>query len=1098
MVCRFSKLNVFISHLVPLAIVFLFYFTTLTAQNSATDSLKTVIANEKDDTTRFKAINQLVRITSQHNPDSAQMVLEQILPAAEATGNMDLFIDLNYSKGRIYMLRGQLDSAILIFEETKKLALDSGNKVAIADVLDQIGAAYLRLGKSDLAFQNMKEGLEVAVKSCPQETQFKAANNLGKSYSAMAKFDSAEIYLNQALDIQLEAGDIKEQARVLTNLATNTARQEGPSEKTLAYFDRALNLMKQTDFIVGVSIIYRDLGVTYYFDGDFPKALESMHNALRMVEGTTHYEAWIIGLDFLGEIYLSAEDYDNALLYWEKAATTWEEGFGNKKNSDFSFKRGKVMLLKKDYTGAQKLLLESLSIKNALGQFVSDDFYWNLGQVYEGLSQLDSALFYFGKAVELSTASKNFLVNSQSLTRLGKLAENRGSFTQALGYYQNAYGVATDNVLQENKMDAARGLYRIYKKQNNASEALRFLEIAQTIQDSIFNDKNTKEIARMQAGFEFEKEKQALEFAQQKELEQQTNIRRALWAALAVAGLIFFIGYRYYRSKQKANAELSKLNEEILNQKTIVEKQKEKLEELDKTKSRFFTNISHEFRTPLTIISGMIDQINEKPDLWLERGTKMIKQNTLGLLNLVNQILDLRKLESNELKVEMVQGDVVKYLRYISESHESYAASKGLQLHFLSVQEEIKMDYDPDKLLRIISNLLSNAIKYTPDSGNVYFHIDKKIKDRKPILSIRIEDTGAGIPEEDLPYIFDRFYQVDDSSTRKGEGTGIGLALTKELVKLLGGTIEAKSKVGKGTTFYMELPIKIESTIQVATQFEMDGDKTEIENSIIQPILFEPKIDQPIKEMGTAEKPNLLIVEDNPDVQQYLIACLEDEYQLSVADNGQIGIDMAVEQVPDLVISDVMMPEKDGFELTEKLKNDERTDHIPIILLTAKADVDSKINGLEKGADAYLAKPFEKKELMVRLEKLLELRKKLQTRYAIFSENGNTDKQLEDPFLQKLYALVEEEISNPELDMNKLCRSLGMSRSQVFRKLKAITGKSATAFIRSIRLQKGKQLLAKSNLTISEVAYEVGFTSLNYFSAAFLEEYGIRPSAVQK
>jgi len=554
------------------------------------------------------------------------------------------------------------------------------------------------------------------------------------------------------------------------------------------------------------------------------------------------------------------------------------------------------------------------------------------------------------------------------------------------------------------------------------------------------------------------------------------------WAYTGYLLLIAGLGYVLYRYQLRRQLQKQEV---------------ENLKALDAFKTNLYTNITHEFRTPLTIISGMIDQINEKPDLWLERGTKMIKQNTAGLLNLVNQLLDLRKLESNELKVEMVNGDVVKYLRYISESHQSYAEQKGLQLHFFAADAEIKMDYDPDKLLRIISNLLSNAIKFTPEGGNIYFHIEKKILDGKPTLSLRVEDTGVGIPEKSLPHIFGRFYQADHSSVRKEEGTGIGLALVQELVKILGGHISVESTVGKGSIFTIELPVSNVSLILAEGANVRLEERNKVEDAILEPALANPDLMDRTTGSGAAGKPSLLIVEDNPDVQQYLIACLEDAYQLLLAENGRIGIETAIEQVPDLIVSDVMMPEKDGYELTEILKNDERTDHIPIVLLTAKADFDSRISGLEKGADAYLAKPFEKRELLVRLEKLLELRKKLQARYARVSDPTGEGEVLsipEHPFLQKFYALVEAEIANPQLDMNQLCRALGMSRSQVYKKLKALTGKSATALIRSFRLHRGKQLLATTDLTISEVAYEVGFTSLNYFSATFFEEFGVRPS----
>ncbi len=543
---------------------------------------------------------------------------------------------------------------------------------------------------------------------------------------------------------------------------------------------------------------------------------------------------------------------------------------------------------------------------------------------------------------------------------------------------------------------------------------------------------------------------------------------------------------------QRLSTEVKKATETIRRDKETIERQAEALKELDVAKSRFFTNISHEFRTPLTIISGMVDQLKAKPDIWFEKGTKLIKQNTLNLLNLINQILDLRKLESKNLKLNLLQGDLVQYLRYLSESYQSYAENEGLQLHFLAVTPSVVMDYDPDKILRIVSNLLANAIKYNREGGHIYFQVEKITRDGdREYLRLRIQDTGEGVPAEKLPEIFDLFYTANQPGEKKVVGSGIGLALTWELVKLMSGEIEVESQVGVGTTFTIKLPVT-----QVAEVKNTEFSLPELTLNDEKPTLSEYK--RMASSTGDPEElPTLLIVEDNPQIVQILIACLEDHYHLEIAANGREGIEMAIEYIPDLIISDVMMPEKDGYELTDTLKNDERTDHIPIVLLTARADMDSRISGLEKGADAYLAKPFDKRELLVRLEKLLELRQKLQARYARFAPDENGTTGIEDPFLQKFYALVEKEIANPDLDMNRLCRALGMSRSQVFRKLKALTGKSASLFIRSIRLQKGKQLLAKGELNISEVAYEVGFTSLSYFSRAFQEEFGVAPSGVR-
>ncbi|MEL6803704.1 MAG: ATP-binding protein, partial [Bacteroidota bacterium] len=437
----------------------------------------------------------------------------------------------------------------------------------------------------------------------------------------------------------------------------------------------------------------------------------------------------------------------------------------------------------------------------------------------------------------------------------------------------------------------------------------------------------------------------------------------------------------------------------------------------------------------------------------------------------------------------------ISYLKYITESYHSYAEQKGLLLHFEAEVPELTMDYDADKLLRIVSNLLSNAVKFTSSGGRIDLRVQESKLGQKNALSLEVSDSGIGIEHANLPYIFDRFYQEDDSITRQQEGTGIGLALTRELVQLMKGTIQVSSIPNEGTTFTVLLPIAREADQQHRT----------ISDTIPELISSDPENDSNLtpeiflSSVDGSERPKLLIVDDNADVQQYLAVVLADYYDIDVADNGASGIEKAVETIPDLIISDIMMPEVDGYELTKTLKQDERTSHIPIILLTAKSDTDSKISGLEKGADAYLAKPFEERELFVRIENMLALRRKLQERYAnIAPTDSEPTPVIEDAFLQKLYTFVEEHLSEADLNMDRLSKGLGMSRTQVFRKLKALTGQSPTLLIRMIRLKKGKQLLSTTDLTISEVAYEVGFTSLSYFSTAFLEEFGVRPSAVRE
>ena len=499
----------------------------------------------------------------------------------------------------------------------------------------------------------------------------------------------------------------------------------------------------------------------------------------------------------------------------------------------------------------------------------------------------------------------------------------------------------------------------------------------------------------------------------------------------------------------------------------------ERLLTVDQLKNQFFTNIAHEFRTPLTVIKGMSEQMEGDAQKWSNKAVPLIKKNTHQLLDLVNQVLELRKLASGTLPVHWIQSDIIPYLYYIAESYTFLAESKDIQLNTRSSISEWVMDYDPDKLLRIVSNLLSNAIKFTSVGGR----INLIVSEEKDQLGITVSDTGRGIPQEQQKYIFDPFYQSDEKDAQ--QGTGIGLAIVQQMTQLLGGFIILESAPGEGTTFRVMLPVHRNAPLGKTEQYRetMDTSFEEVATST-----------------ASDDLPTVLIIEDNPDIRAYLQMLLEERYHCLLAEDGEQGWSQLLDAMPDIVVTDLMMPGIDGIELCERIKKDNRVRHIPVIMLTAKADQDARLESLRYGADVYMLKPFEQDELFIQIDRLLKQRSALQEYYQNLALGKEPAKQeVEDEFVLQVKELVESNLDDEDFGIQEICRSVGVSRTQMHRKLKALTGLSSSHFIRSIRLEHAKKLLQSSQLNISQIAYEVGFKDPKYFSKTFSATFGVSP-----
>lgn len=560
------------------------------------------------------------------------------------------------------------------------------------------------------------------------------------------------------------------------------------------------------------------------------------------------------------------------------------------------------------------------------------------------------------------------------------------------------------------------------------------------------------------------------------------------WALSAYGLILIFILYfirTYDLKRQRLRHQLDLEHEHA-----------QKLEEVDNIKSRFFANISHEFRTPLTLILGPAEQIlGNHADEVAKKNAGLIKKNANNLLNLINQLLDLSKLDSGSLRLKTSKQNIIPWIKGIVMSFESLATINSIKLNLNLPDKELMVYFDKDKLKTILNNLLSNAFKFTSPNGEIEISLKETLDNN---VEIKLRDTGIGISETELPKIFDRFYQVNSAHNREHGGSGIGLSLVKELVELHHGSISVDSKPGVGTEFKIILPLgkeHLKSGEIVEAENMIENEKLVIDKSDF----VHSSVNNHSEVINYFNKNIILVVDDNDDVREFIKDSLGDEYHYEEAANGIEGIKKAEEVIPDLIVSDVMMPKMDGNEMTRKLKTDQKTSHIPIILLTARFGQENRIEGLETGADDYLTKPFDAKELHIRINNLINLRKKLQEIYnadklAALPRGKNKLKGIDAQFMDRILKVIEEHISEEEFTIENFGNEVGMSRSQMFRKIKALTGKSCSVYLRSVRLAKAKLMLQNHEANISEIAYSVGFSSPSYFAHCFKEEFGFAPS----
>jgi signal transduction histidine kinase/ligand-binding sensor domain-containing protein/CheY-like chemotaxis protein len=542
-------------------------------------------------------------------------------------------------------------------------------------------------------------------------------------------------------------------------------------------------------------------------------------------------------------------------------------------------------------------------------------------------------------------------------------------------------------------------------------------------------------------------------------------------------------------------------NHELEKQKQEIEAMAQKLHQADELKLRFFTNISHEFRTPLTLILGPTENLLEEESYSdtakVKETLTLIYKNEKRLFRLINQLLEIRRIETGSLKLKVSEEDIVPFLLSITELFEGMAKNNNINFNFISESDSIKFFFDADKIEKTVFNLLSNSFNYTPSGGAIIVFLEHTEIENQSWIKISVTDTGKGIAQKHLPFIFDRFYQLSTKSETGQISSGIGLSLCKDMIEKHKGKISASSEPGKGTTVEVLIPICVECYDKDEFAEDTDGAlQLNYSRSMLDIDTLSSGSRPPQSHTATIDSFRALVIEDDPDMRKYLMDELSVEYHVNTAPNGAVGLKMIQTQMPDLIVSDIMMPVMDGYELCKNIKSNELTSHIPVILLTAKTSEEHQIQGLEYGADDYITKPFNLNILKLRIRNILEVRAQLAKKFVseldMIPSNIKIS-EIDHGFLEKMVKIIEDNIDDSDLSGDRLASELGVSKGNLYKKLKALSGLTVNIFIRNIRLKIAAKLLKKGNYSISEVAYSVGFNNPKYFSTCFSELFKMSP-----
>ena len=865
----------------------------------------------------------------------------------------------------------------------------------------------------------------------------------------------------------------------------------GSVDSALYYYESALKLEGAKKLM-----LFSNIGLAYQRKGEPVKSIEYLERAMQEAQEKGKIEVQAIVANNIGNAHNDVGNLDKAQEYFEKSLELKEQ-IGDQRGKLFAIYN--LVNMKRPLEFKKKYLEMGLEIARE----VNNLYFLRILQAKKALilnqegqhqEALDLGLQLYNQA-EQGVGTDMILILRVLVESSGSLGRPEESEKYALEMYEmarktNSFGQMQSARLMLLKSYAAQNKYKeafeISKKYYPARDSIRDLEALESLtvlDNKLKNVEQEKEIAQLNNTL------------RQREIRRNWIIGVALLLAITLSLILYFrsrqvnIQKKMIKQEQEAARELETMNKE--------------LKSLDELKSRFFTNISHELRTPVTLILTPVEQLlkkyAQKLDSEMEKPLQTVRNNSKKLLALVEELLELSRIDAGKIEVNTSPTQLYTFTRQLFYAYESGAAFKQIDFQFhYDLDKELWVYADQNKLEKVVNNLLSNALKFTPNGGRVRLKVSLHTMADQHLL-VEVSDTGRGIPPEDLPFVFDRYFQTKNNDLPTEGGTGIGLALSRELAGLMGGSLDVASEWGKGSQFTLRFPLEVVPT----KDLDLETPETASEPSVEEETTFMPlPIGIPT---GTTGRPKVLIVEDNPDMQQLLNSLLLEDYECVIANNGAEAWDRLKNgdsSVADinLIISDVMMPQMDGYELLKRLKKDERLQHYPVIMLTARAAEDDKLQALRMGVDDYLTKPFSSEELLARAANLIHNR---QQRIAFNESSGHRKVDIEfeevssagQVWLKELeeasLAAIEQKL---DLSVSYLADKMAISERQLLRQIKSLTGLSTKDYIQEIKLEKARHLLEnKAYRTISEVSYASGFNTPGYFSKVFEKRFGKRP-----